>query len=209
MNPLLVFATEMERDAVFPHGVPDGWFCCVSGVGVLETTFNLCQFLNQHSVDFVLQMGIAGAYPNSGFSVGDLVRVDSDVLVELGVEESDGSFSPWNPKPWGGVRCFSASPVSQCLPLCQGALEPLPAGVGATVHRCTGSWATAQRRAEEAQVESMEGAACLAGAQCMGIPCVQVRAISNMAQVRDRSAWDIPRALQSLYHWALQWAVPE
>lgn len=208
MNPLLVLATEMERDAVFPQGVPEGWSCCVTGVGILETTFQLSQYFAHHSVDFVLQMGIAGAYPASGFSVGDLVRVDSEVLVELGVEESDGAFTPWNHQPWGGERRFFSSPVLASIPQCQRALASLPSGVGATVQMVTGTLATAQRRAVDAQVESMEGAACLAVAQWMGIPCFQVRAISNMAQMRDRKAWDIPWALQSLHQWALQWMAP-
>ena len=48
-----------------------------------------------------------------------------------------------------------------------------------------------------AQVENMEGAALFALCEHYGVPCAQIRAISNYTD-DCRSAWDIPTALNAL-----------
>ena len=48
-----------------------------------------------------------------------------------------------------------------------------------------------------AQVENMEGAAVFALCEHYGVPCAQIRAISNYTD-DSRSAWDIPAALNAL-----------
>jgi futalosine hydrolase len=73
-------------------------------------------------------------------------------------------------------------------------------GRGATVNRCTGRAGTGffRRRIFRADFESMEGAACaLIGAE-LGIPVMEVRAISNIAGDRDMRPENVVRALQSL-----------
>ena len=47
-------------------------------------------------------------------------------------------------------------------------------------------------------VESMEGAAVFYVAKQIGIPFLQVRAISNYVEVRDTSKWQIEKALIAL-----------
>ena len=49
-----------------------------------------------------------------------------------------------------------------------------------------------------ASVVSMEGAAVFYVCRWMGIPCVQIRAISNLVAPRSQSRWDIPLALENL-----------
>lgn len=51
--------------------------------------------------------------------------------------------------------------------------------------------------ASGAQVENMEGAAIFALCGHYGVPCAQIRAISNYTD-DSRSAWDIPTALDAL-----------
>ena len=50
------------------------------------------------------------------------------------------------------------------------------------------------------QVESMEGVACMLACQELGVPCVQIRAISNYVEKRNKANWDIPLAIQNLNH---------
>jgi futalosine hydrolase len=47
-------------------------------------------------------------------------------------------------------------------------------------------------------VESMEGAACFSICHAFGIPCYEIRAVSNFATTRDKSTWRIPEALAAL-----------
>ena len=47
-------------------------------------------------------------------------------------------------------------------------------------------------------IESMEGAAVFYVCNWLGIPCYQVRAVSNFVEPRDSSKWNIPLALENL-----------
>ena len=49
-----------------------------------------------------------------------------------------------------------------------------------------------------AHVETMEGAAVFYVCSWLGIPCHQIRAISNFVEPRDSSKWNIPTALVNL-----------
>nr|MBA3901986.1 futalosine hydrolase [Bacteroidota bacterium] len=46
--------------------------------------------------------------------------------------------------------------------------------------------------------ESMEGAAFFYACFSEGLPCVQIRAISNYVEKRNRENWDIPLAVKNL-----------
>jgi len=47
-------------------------------------------------------------------------------------------------------------------------------------------------------VESMEGAAVFYVCRYLGVPCVQIRAISNRVAPRENAGWNIPLALENL-----------
>jgi futalosine hydrolase len=71
---------------------------------------------------------------------------------------------------------------------------------GISVNRVHGdeeSIASIQRRYQP-EVESMEGASFFYCALSEHIPFLQLRAISNRVEKRNRDAWDIPRAIQRL-----------
>src|SRR5690606_34844441 len=50
-------------------------------------------------------------------------------------------------------------------------------------------------------IETMEGAAVFQAANTFNIPCLQVRAISNYVEPRNKKNWNIPLALDSLESW--------
>jgi futalosine hydrolase len=60
------------------------------------------------------------------------------------------------------------------------------------------SAATLAGRFPDAVAEGMEGAGVVAAAVLNGVPVAEVRAISNAVGPRDRAAWQIPLALESL-----------
>lgn len=47
-------------------------------------------------------------------------------------------------------------------------------------------------------VESMEGAACFSICRAFGMPCLEIRAVSNFAADRDKTTWRIKEALDRL-----------
>jgi futalosine hydrolase len=48
------------------------------------------------------------------------------------------------------------------------------------------------------QVESMEGAVVFYVCNWIGVPCFQIRSISNFVEPRDSAQWNIPLALEKL-----------
>ena len=48
------------------------------------------------------------------------------------------------------------------------------------------------------QVESMEGAACMLACQEAKVPCVQIRSVSNFVEKRNKSKWDLSKAIEHL-----------
>ena len=44
----------------------------------------------------------------------------------------------------------------------------------------------------------MEGAACFMVCEKFNIPCMQIRAISNKVEKRNKTIWDMPLAIKNL-----------
>jgi purine-nucleoside phosphorylase len=166
----------MERDGVFPKGVPQGYDCLISGVGILSTVLNLSRAFQKKSYENAIQMGIAGAYRSSGIALGDVVEVDSDCMVE---------FLPWEPNTF---FAFGTLPFEEKLKLVK----------SATVLNCAKTEEMGNMRGCIAQIETMEGAAFFAVCKEYGIQAAQVRAISNYAALCEKSEWRIEKALNNL-----------
>jgi len=176
MNNLLVFATEMERDGVFPNGAPQGYDCIVTGVGILSTALSLSKAFQNKKYANAIQAGIAGAYRSNGLELTEVVEVRSDCLIE---------FLPWEPNTFfsSGVLPFEKKP--KCVK-------------GATVLHCSESKDMGDMRGRITQVESMEGAAFFAVCKEYGVKSAQIRAISNYAIGQAKNEWKIEEALQKL-----------
>jgi len=175
MNTLLVFATEMERDGVFPNGIPKEYDCLITGVGILSAAISLSKAFQKQNYKNAIQIGIAGAYGSSGLQLGDIVEVKSDCLVE---------FLPWEP------NTFFASGT---LPN-----EVAKLVKGATVFSCADTKEMEFTRGELAQVETMEGAAFFAACKEYKVEATQIRAISNYATKYEKSQWKTGDALLKL-----------
>jgi len=176
MPSLIVFATEMERDGVFPNGIPQGCDCLITGVGILSTALNLSTAFQKKKYENAIQIGIAGAYRSSGLGICDVVEVQSDCMVE---------FLPWEP------NTFFATGT---LPF----KETLKRVKGATVLSCAKTEEAGNARGLIAQIETMEGAAFFAVCKEYKVQATQVRAISNYAALCEKSEWKIKEALNKL-----------
>ena len=221
--PLFAFASNVEFFGVFPEcknfvqnnirlgeivELPENrGFAVILGVGLLEFATNLALLLSRFSTEgpftHVVLAGICGAYPGRGLNIGDVVRIDSERVGDLGVVERDGSFTPWHKvcnsaesAPKSVAQVYESSPL-RGVPAWLAGLKP---AAGLTVNCCTGTAAMAAERVQnfDVDVESMEGAACFSVCRAFGIPCIEIRAVSNLATDRDKSTWRIPEALEKL-----------
>ena len=211
--PLYVFATLKEFRGVFPDsdidvtkdGVPfdkvfklpqNQGYACILGMGLMHYSIRLLNLLvscRSQKLDFdcVVILGICGAFPGRGLNLLDVVRVDSDIEGDLGYQEKDGSFERFSCYGYERASSVESAPA---------AIQKLKSVTGVSVNCCTGTSSLAARRVElfDADVETMEGAAGIAACNLLDIPVYQVRAVSNMASDRDKSAWKIDEALKAL-----------
>lgn len=204
--PLIAFASSIEFSRLFPSvAVPLGRpellpggkaYVAVLGVGLLEMSANLAAMLHRQKFSYVALVGICGAFENRGLDICDVVRVDSEMVGDMGVEESDGTFLPWG-RLGGGTPKLYEAPTLECAP---DFIKSLKGVSGLSVNCCTGTAALAETRAIlfDCDVESMEGASVLAVCSAFGVPGYEIRAVSNFVGVRNKAAWKIPEALLAL-----------
>lgn len=171
----------------------------VSGVGMVATSWSLGSILYRNRPDLVLHAGIAGAL-DLNLQIGDVVFVGTERFGDLGVEEADGRF----------MDLFEMGMLGHLPDWCvDGVLQHpeadkttfLPVKNGITVNKVHGSQASIDRIRQKyphAQVESMEGAAVFYGCLLSGTPFMELRSISNYVEPRNREAWDLPLAIESL-----------
>ena len=75
-----------------------------------------------------------------------------------------------------------------------------------TVSSCTGTDTVARdlETRTGGAVESMEGAAFFYACHQLKVPCVQIRAVSNYVEKRNRDNWEIGLAVKNLNTFALE-----
>jgi futalosine hydrolase len=162
-----------------------------TGIGAVNAAYALTRYLDRHDVARVVVCGIGGAYPNSGFAIGDVACATSECYADLGSESPDGFLDL---QAMGFPLINGPAPVYNTLPM---QLFPHAKQVKfATVNTCTGldPLAAAIEQRTGAAVESMEGAAVAHVAALAGIPVGEIRGVSNMTGRRDRSAWRVKDA---------------
>ena len=164
----------------------------VTGVGMTATAFALGRELATKRYDLAINAGIAGAFDRS-LKIGEVVSVNLDCFSELGAE--DGSaFITIDELGLGKTSIKPEMPVENfSLPF----MKMARSITVNKVHGCFESiFETVQRL--NPQTESMEGGAFFYACNKMEIPCIQIRAVSNYVEQRNRAAWNIPLAIQNL-----------
>ena len=70
---LWLFSSNIERDAAFPNGIPQGIRIGVTGVGLVDAGIATVDYVRQAEPTEIVFFGTCGAYPGSGLNIGDLV----------------------------------------------------------------------------------------------------------------------------------------
>ena len=150
--------------------------------------------------------GIAGAYPKAfeqdGLATGSVVCAQSECYGDLGANSAQGFLDM---QTLGFPVIPGEPPVYNSLPM---QIFPAERRAGfVTVNTCTGDDETARNIEARTggSVESMEGAAIAHVARLYGIPCGEIRGISNRAGNRDRSSWRVKEAAEAAQKALLDW----
>lgn len=180
----------------------------ISGLGRVNAAGAVVQSLTRRRYGLVLNIGVAGALPGCGLTVGDAIVATESVFCEEGIELPGGAqditgigFALADPPDAEWMR---GNRVIHDRALVAALSERLPGpshqSVIATVARCSGADEAARRVAREtgAVAEAMEGAAVALAARRMGAIPAEIRVISNSCGDRRHQKWDLPAALSKL-----------
>jgi futalosine hydrolase len=210
---LIVTAVEIERTTVLAGlGIPDApadalesgaaVVVVAGGVGPAAAAAVTAQFTTTAMHDgapfgVVIAAGIAGGFAGR-VEIGGLVVATQSIAADLGAAGPDG-FQSIDELGLGTAR-HDADPA--LLRILRQALPEAVGGPVLTVSAVTGTAATkgaVEQRHPDAVAEGMEGFGVAVGARLWpGTAFGEIRTVSNAVGPRDRAAWRIPQALDTL-----------
>ena len=197
MHILIVAATAPEVEPL-ANSFGNRLDVLITGAGMVPTAFALGRQFNMHKYNLVINLGIAGSF-DKNIPLGDVVEITKDTFAELGAED-DTRFI--NIEQLGlGASIFN--PTSSLVHFTKKISLPKVSAITVnTVHGNEGTIAEVANRVKP-QLESMEGAAFFYACRELKVPCVQIRAVSNYVEKRNRDNWQIGLAVKNLNTFAL------
>ena len=165
----------------------------ITGIGMTSTAYWLGKTLSPRN-DRAYQFGVAGSF-NRKLELGEVVQVTEDCFSELGAEDGE-KFLPLYKMGLPGTQDISNKNYLPALKKVRGITVNTVHGNDGSIQKIKSRW--------KADVESMEGAAFLYACNMHGTPCVQVRAISNYVERRNKKVWKMELAVKNLNEAALR-----
>src|SRR6185295_2833740 len=170
-----------------------------TGVGMVATAAWCSHVLAVSRYDVALNFGVCGSF-DEALKPGDVVQVVTDRIAELGAEDGEAFLSIHE------LNLPGEHEFTNVAPPVNAALGRLPSVNGITVNTVHGNARSIAAVTErfKPQVESMEGAAFMYACRIHDVVFAQVRAISNVVEIRNRAAWKMADAIGSLGETALR-----
>ena len=181
MKILLVSATdlEIEKERFSDFEI------LITGIGMLNTSISLTQRLSSGKYDLLINIGVAGSF-NPELNIGDVVEVVEEKISELGFEDGE-SFSEFN--EFNLKNVFENKSKTDLLSV-----------RSITVNRVHGNKRSITEIINRLNpdIENMEGVAFFQVCNTFNVPCIQIRAISNKVEHRNKDNWNLPLAIKNL-----------
>lgn len=200
---LVIAATEMElADLRRTRPISEGSVrYLVAGVGMLETGVRLTRYLQKEGsgIHLLLNIGIGGAFvqpaPVSSPQLLDICIARKEVNGDFGIALNN-RVTPLDPAFGGGCWYPLKDSVTEQTVLESGGFR-CHAGNFVTVNSVSGSAERGEylRKQWDGICENMEGAAVARIGLEFHIPCLEIRAVSNLVEDRDRANWPISDAV--------------
>ncbi len=164
----------------------------VTGVGMSATAFYCGKWISD-SHELALNVGICGSF-NSNLEIGAVVNVYEDCFSELGAEDGE-TFLTLDDLKLNGVTKIKNNSGAINIEI-----EKLPKVNGITVNTSHGNEESIKKVVDRFHpiVESMEGVAFMFACENERIPYVQIRAVSNYVEKRNKDKWNMPLAIENL-----------
>lgn len=169
-----------------------------TGVGLVATAWSIMHETAIQKPDLIIQAGIGGCFTGKG--PGETVVIKKDAFADLGVYEqdrfktifdlqlADPDASPYSggylPNPYEGLLSLSSLEAVTAISINE-----------ITTDKIRIAW---YQQNFSPVVESMEGAALHYVCLREKIPFLQLRSVSNAVGERDKTKWDIKKAIHNL-----------
>jgi len=211
-NPSWLLLSPTRFEAAFLKGKPftwkgragrrgKGWVWLESGIGKANTAMTLAAYAQRHKVERAVLFGIAGAYEESGLDLGDVALASEEVQADLGVKDGGMKGMGFPTLTVEGPRHFhNRFPLDKALSsdLAKRLDVPLKRFLTRDLVCETPAEARALAKKWEADLENMEGAAFAQACLWLGIQGAELRAVSNLAGIRDKTQWRVRLAVEAL-----------
>ncbi len=184
----------------------------ITGPGVINTAHALTLVLEKTQPNLIIQTGCAGAFEDSGISIGDVGVATCEIDVHIGIEPSEGEINvptalpfPLFTKNYSNYtnRFSTDEELSKkvFLTLSENNKHSFKI-VTAPFITVSTITATDKRkeilsRAYKPCMESMEGSSAAHISVLYDIPFIEIRSASNLVGKRDKSKWDLPLAFKN------------
>jgi futalosine hydrolase len=164
----------------------------ITGVGMVNTALMMGRHLKD-GYDLIINVGVCGAF-DKNLELGELVHITEDVLSEMGAEDG-GEFLKYDQLNLLGQHVFSENSKDSYL-----MIDLLKKVNGITVNTVHGNDVSIEKVKQlyHPDVESMEGAAFFSACSGTKGNSIQIRAISNYVEKRDKDKWQMPLAIKNL-----------
>lgn len=178
----------------------------ITGVGLMHTAYFMGKVLANNTYNLALQFGIAGSFRKE-IALGAAVNVVEEVVADLGAEDKENFLDatelhllPPDQFPYHAGRLRNETPDSAY------GISALKKVKGISVNKVHGYQCNIDKiiRKYDPDIESMEGAAFFYACMMERLPCLQIRAISNYIEDRNKDRWNIPLAIDNLNKIALK-----
>lgn len=194
MKPLIVAATRFEILDSIPLIEEKQIPYLITGVGMTATAYALGRVLTQQQdISQVLNVGIGGSF-DKNIPLGEVLAIHTDTFYELGAEDGEEFLNIEDL----GLGKGTYHNINTSIDF------KLPKHEAITVNKVHGNEKTIQKvlmKYPNVKVENMEGAAVFYACEQEGLPCAQIRAISNYVERRNKASWQIDLALKNLNNW--------
>lgn len=202
MRILVVAATEAEIEPLIRYNstISQKVDAVITGVGIIHTAYAVLKQLQKQTYDLVINAGICGAF-NRDIAIGEVMSIATETFSEIGAQDGDHFLSVFelglqneNAFPFKAGRLHLTGPEHSAV------LKELKRVHGITVNTVHGNETAIAEVVKRYQpdVESMEGAACAFVCAQEHINCIELRAVSNYVERRNKENWNIPLAVNNL-----------
>lgn len=171
----------------------------ITGMGMMNTAAHLALYVSAFDRDYFIDAGICGAF-NRKFAIGDVLKIISETYGDFGVE-NDEEFQDFFDLGFIDKR-EDAFQYGLCNPIGHEITDQinLPEASSITVNKVHGNEKTIQliQKKYQADTENMEGLAFYYVLKLVNKPGIEIRAISNYVEKRNKENWDIELGIKNL-----------